>query len=217
MGIEEISDKKSSPQFSKTSAVEKPGHLEVTTANTTVTCRRSIIDEEGNVISENVETSTSTEENADLENNLKHFGFEMIPETKTVKKTFKTIIRKLDEEGNIVEETLDDGPLSDVTDLIERKEIFAEKDTSHDMTETSHTIITTTTKTVIKTVDEMGNISEQVSVKENENGKEIFIIDDEFKTPTLSEPSSFDMKIHIEELGDQKLNLSPDSDNASEE
>ena len=147
---EEVVEEGKPPENWETSTLDMSSGIQVVTGQSKTTSIKKSIDEFGNVISEDVQTSFNTDPNIDFEE-LYKAGFSAIPIKKTSVTTTKRIIRKMDEEGNIIEESYE-GDDVDTT-----PEFDIEGSLTGSMTRSS----TQTSRKIIKRFDEDGNIIEE--------------------------------------------------------
>jgi len=148
--VEEVVEEGKTPENWETSTLNMASGIEVVTGHKKVTNIKKTIDEFGNVISEDIQTSFDKDPELDI-NKLQQSGFSAIPMKKTSIKRTKRIIKRIDEEGNILEEIIDDGNDESIPTL----ETMAEPVS---FTRTS----TQTSKKIIKRISTDGNVVEEV-------------------------------------------------------
>eukprot|EP00090_Calanus_glacialis_P004152 TRINITY_DN1306_c0_g1_i7.p1 TRINITY_DN1306_c0_g1~~TRINITY_DN1306_c0_g1_i7.p1 ORF type:complete len:2919 (-),score=679.49 TRINITY_DN1306_c0_g1_i7:1730-9988(-) len=178
--IEEVVEEGKHPENWETSTVNMSSGIEVVTGHSKKTSIKKTIDELGNVISEDVQTSYDKDSDVDFEE-LYKTGFTAIPIKKTSVTTTKRIIKRIDEEGNVIEETFE----GDDNDIIPD---FDTRSTPVSIRRTS----TQTSRKIIKRIDEDGNVTEEIITESDGNPT---ITSDELRSQFFSPPN-----VHFENL-----------------
>merc|ERR1719186_1237737 len=157
--VEEVVEEGKTPENWETSTVNMSSGIEVVTGHSKVTSIKKTLDEFGNVISEDIQTSYKKDPDVDFDQ-LYKTGFSAIPTKKTSIKTTKRVIKRIDEEGNIIEETIDEDNEENVPE-------FYTQTTPVSITRTS----TQTSRKIIKRIDDDGNVTEEIITETDEEPK----------------------------------------------
>eukprot|EP00092_Neocalanus_flemingeri_P079432 GFUD01098953.1.p1 GENE.GFUD01098953.1~~GFUD01098953.1.p1 ORF type:complete len:2477 (-),score=634.93 GFUD01098953.1:598-7686(-) len=169
--IEEVVEEGRNPENWETSTMDMSSGIEVVTGHSKITSIKKTIDEYGNVISEDVQTSYEKDPKIDFEQ-LHETGFSAIPIKKTSTKTTKRVIKRIDDEGNITEELIEEDNGDIIPDLGTRISPVSIKRTS-----------TQTSRKIIKRIDNDGNVTEEII---SETGEEPNLFSDDLKSQFFS-------------------------------
>jgi len=147
--VEEVVEEGKHPENWETSTLNMSSGIQVVTGQSKKTSIKKTIDQFGNVISKDVQTSYDQDPSIDFDELYKS-GYSAIPIKKTSVTKTKRIIRKMDEEGNVIEETYEGDDDNIIPDF--------GSNLPGSITRTS----TQTSRKIIKRIDEDGNVTEEI-------------------------------------------------------